>query len=81
MGAETDEMGQKSVKLLHLRHHSQKIRNPKPKNFFSLQTQRLAESFNGLNSFLALLLPEVCPCKNTCKMLFFRLNHYQLQRC
>jgi len=33
----------KKAKLFYLWHHSQKIRNPKPK-FFSLQTRRLAGS-------------------------------------
>jgi len=31
--------------LPHLRHYSQKTWNPKPKNFFSLSTQRLAKCF------------------------------------
>ena len=74
MGAETDEMGQKGVKLLHLRHHSQKIRNPKPKNFFSLQTQRLAESFNGLNSFLALCCQRYAHAKTRAKCCFLGLT-------
>jgi len=30
--------------------------------FFSLQTQRLAESFEGLNSSLAQLPEELCSC-------------------
>jgi len=33
---------------------------PKTKNFFSSQTQRLAESFDGLNSSLAQLAEELC---------------------
>jgi len=40
-------------KLLYLWHHSQKIRNSQPKNFFRVQTIRLAESFKGLNSSVA----------------------------
>jgi len=30
----TDEMGQKGLKLFHLRRHSQKIQHPKPKKVF-----------------------------------------------
>jgi len=42
---------------------------PKPKNFFSLQTPRLAESFKGLNSYLVQLTAELCRCKDTCKLV------------
>jgi len=45
-------------------------KNPKPKNFFSLQTRRLAESFEGLNSSLALTALEIFLCKDTCKYWF-----------
>jgi len=46
-------------------------KNLKHKNqtFFSLQTERLAKSFHGLNSSLALLAPELCPCKDMCNRL------------
>ena len=37
LGLGPDEVGQKDLKLLHLRRHSQK--NLKPQNFYSLQTQ------------------------------------------
>ena len=33
-------MSQNGQKLLHLWHHSQKIRNPQPKKFFRVQTRR-----------------------------------------
>jgi len=46
-------------------------KQPEPKNFFSLQTQRLAESFVGLNSSLAHSAPELSPCKDTCEQLDF----------
>jgi len=39
-------------KLYHSWCHLQKICNPQPKNFFRVQTKRLAESFEGLNSSL-----------------------------
>ena len=40
-------------KLLHLWRHSQKIRNPQPKQFLRLQTRWLADPFEPLNSSLA----------------------------
>jgi len=51
-------------------------KNPKPKikNLFSLQTRRLAESYEGLNSSLAQPLAEIFPPKNTCKLLDFSLS-------
>ena len=38
----------------------------KPQKLFSLQTQRIAESFEGLNSTLAHSATELCLCKATC---------------
>jgi len=40
-------------KLLHLRHHSQKIRNPDHKVFFRVQARTLANPLELLNSSLA----------------------------
>jgi len=40
-------------KLLHLWRHSQKIHTPQPKNFFWVQSTRLADPFDHLNSSLA----------------------------
>jgi len=37
-------------------------KNPKPKKIFSLQTQRLAKSSEGLNSSLAQSAKELCCC-------------------
>jgi len=46
---------------------TQKICNPQPKNFFRVQTRRLAWSFEPLNSSLPLLVaPELHACKATC---------------
>jgi len=42
--------------------------------FFSLQTQKLAESFEGLNSSLAQSAAEIFPCKDMCKLLDFGLK-------
>jgi len=39
----------------HFRHHSQKSATSNQKIFFQVQTRRLAESFEGLNSSLAQL--------------------------
>ena len=36
---------------------------------------RLAKSFEVLNSSRALSAPEIFLCKDTCKLLVFRLNH------
>jgi len=35
LGPGPGEVGQGSLKVFHLRRHSQKIRNPQPKNFFT----------------------------------------------
>jgi len=40
-------------KLLHLWRHSQKICTPQTKNFFRVQSTRLANPFEPLNNFLA----------------------------
>jgi len=40
-------------KLLHLWRQSQKIRIPNPKKFFRVQSTRLADPFEPLNSSLA----------------------------
>jgi len=39
--------------LLHFWHNSQKIWTPQPKKFFRVQTRRLADPFEPLNSSLA----------------------------
>jgi len=36
---------------------------PKTKKYFSLQTQRLAEAFEGLNSSLAQVVEELWSCQ------------------
>jgi len=48
-------------------------KNPKPKTkkFFALQTTRLAESFERLNSSLVLSAPELCLPKSTCEQAVF----------
>ena len=42
-----------TLKLLHLWCQSQKIRNPQPKKLFWVQSTRLADLFEPLNSSLA----------------------------
>jgi len=49
--------------LPHLWHHLQKIRSPKPKHIFSLQTQTPTEYFKGLDSSLAQSTGELWICK------------------
>jgi len=46
-------------KLLHLWCHSQKIHNPLPQNFFWVQSTRLANPFEPLNSSLAQSVEEL----------------------
>jgi len=43
-------------------------KNPQPptKNFFQVQTRRLAVSFEPLNSPPLFSAPELCSCKATC---------------
>jgi len=41
-----------TLKLLHLWCQSQKIRTPQPQNFFQVQSTRLADLFDSLNSSL-----------------------------
>jgi len=60
LGLGPDKVGQKDLKQLHLRCHSQKNETQNQKNFFSLQTQRLAKYFKGLNSSLAEAAEELC---------------------
>ena len=48
-----------TLKLLHLWRQSQKIRPPQPKNFFRVQSTRLADPFEPLKSSLAQLAEEL----------------------
>jgi len=48
-----------TLKLLHLWRQSQKICNPQPKNFFRVQSTRLADPFQLLNSSLAQSVEEL----------------------
>jgi len=52
-------MGQNGQKPTSLMTSLKKKKKPKPK-IFSLETQRLAQSFEGLNSSLAQSLEELC---------------------
>jgi len=62
------------LKLLH----SQKIYNPQPKNCFWVQTTRLVESFDGLNSCLVQSAEELWHFLGNCKSAGFMLisRHY-----
>ena len=63
-----------SKNMPYLWRHSQKKTKPKTKNFFSLQTRRLAESFEDLNSSLPQSSVEIFPHKNMCKLLDMSLS-------
>jgi len=54
--------------------HKKYLKPKTKKNFFSLQTWRVAKSFEGLNNSLVQSAVEIFPCKNTCKLLDFSLN-------
>jgi len=69
LGSGPAEVGQGDLKALHLWHRSQKIHTPQAKNFFWVQTRKLAESFEPLKSFLPLSVPELCACKATCDLV------------
>jgi len=47
------------------------------KKFISLQTQRLAEFFEGLNSSLVHLVVELCLCKDKLLDLGYKSNRLQ----
>jgi len=68
LGLGPQEVGQKGLRLstYDITH-----KNSKTKKFFSLQGQRLAKCFEGLNSSLVLMAPEILLRKDTCKLLFF----------
>jgi len=56
-------------KLLHLWCHSQKIHNSQPKKFFPLQTRRLSDPFEPLNSSLAQSAEELWRWHSNWKLL------------
>jgi len=60
-------------KLLHLRRQSQKILIPNQKIFFQVQSIRLADPFQPLNSSLAQSAEELKRWEDNRKLLFFRL--------
>ena len=68
------EVGQKGLKILYSGHHSQKSLKPKTKICFSLQTWRLAESFEGLNSSSTVARPVMQLLRQP-KATWFRPNH------
>jgi len=62
-------MSQNGQELRHLWCHSQKIRNPKPKQIFFIANEKTCQVFEGLNSSLMLSALKIFPCKGTCKLL------------
>jgi len=71
LGLGPDEVGQKDLKQLH------SLTRKTNQNFFLLQSQRLAKSFEGMNSSLAQSLAGIFPCKNMCKLMDFHQNGSQ----
>ena len=45
LGLGSDEVGQKCLKQVQLLRHSQKTRNPKPKNFFFIADAKICRIF------------------------------------
>jgi len=70
-GLGPDDVGQKGLKQLHLWCHSQK-KTIKKQNFLFIADLKTCQVFEGLNSSLALLAPEIFLCKGTCKLLVFK---------
>jgi len=64
------KVGQGSLKVLYLRRHSEKTRIPKQKNFFRVQSTRLADPFEPLNSSLAQSAEELERWYGNQKLLF-----------
>jgi len=65
LGPGPGEVGQCGLKVLYLWRHSHKILTPQPKNFFRVQTTRLAQSFELLTRSVVLTGPEKFPRKAT----------------
>jgi len=68
------EVGQGGPKVLYLWRHSKKIRTLQPKNFFRVQTRRLAESFEPLNSSLPIFGARVTLTQSHMQSVFFARN-------
>jgi len=60
------KVDQGGLKVLHLWRHSQKIHIPQAKNFFWVQTRRLAASFETFTGSVEPTGPEKFPHKATC---------------
>jgi len=60
------KVGQDGLKVLHLWRHSQKNHIPQAKNFFPVQTRRLAASFETFNGSVEHIGPDKFPRKTTC---------------
>jgi len=60
------KVGQGGLKVLHLWCHWQRTCNPQAKNFFRVQTRRLAASFDTFTGSVEHTVPEKFLCKATC---------------
>jgi len=63
--------GEVGPKVLHLWRHSQQTRTPNQKNFFRVQTTRLAASFDTSTRSVTRTRAEIFPCKATCDPAVF----------
>ena len=57
LGPELDEVGQRG--LVHWWHHSQKIWNPKPKNFFCMADSKTCRIFWGFKLLSSAVVPKL----------------------
>jgi len=60
------KVGQGGLKVFHLWSHSTKNRTPPSKNFFRVQTRRLAASFDASTRSVTQTGAEIFPRKATC---------------
>jgi len=61
LGLGPDELGQKGLKLLDLRCHSQKIQNPKPKNFVFIADSKTCQVFWGFEQLSSAYIARDIP--------------------
>jgi len=80
LGLGPDEVGQKGLKLLHLWCHSQKIQNPKPKNFF-IADSKICQVFWGFEQLSSAYGAGVILAQRHVQTAGFRLKTCWKPRC